>query len=65
MEGLLQRVVYSCLGKHAQEVSSTYEAGSMAGTYCGVAEGLGQEGLADANGADQEDMLTASKEVQE
>ena len=63
-EGLFQRVVDPGLGERPEEVVGTGEADAVAGADGSVAEGLGEEGLPHAHGADEEDVLVAGEEVQ-
>ena len=47
-----------------EEVVGVVEADAVTGADSGVAEGLGQEALADADGPHQEDVLVSGEELQ-
>ena len=57
-------VVHPGLGHGPEEVVGVEEADGMSGADGGVAQGLGQEGLADAGGTHQQDVLVPGQELQ-
>ncbi len=56
-KGAVCRVVDLGLGHGLEEVVGVAQAHGMSGADGGIAQGLGEEALADASGAHQEDML--------
>ena len=63
-EGAVCRVVHSGLGQGLEEVISMAEAHGMSGSDGGVAQGLGEEALADTGGAHQQDVLVPVEKLQ-
>ena len=63
-EGAVCRVVHSGLGHSLEEVISMAEAHGVSGADGGVAQGLGEEALADTGGAHQQDVLVPVEKLQ-
>ena len=63
-EGAFQGVVHPGLGHAPEEVVGMEEADGMTAPDSSVAQGLGQEGLADTGGAYQQDVLVPGEEFQ-
>ena len=63
-ERLLGGVVDAGLRQLAEVLVGGHEADAVPGADGGVAERLGEEALADADGADEQDVLAAVKELQ-
>ena len=63
-EGAVCRVVHSGLGHGSEEVVGVDETDGMFGADGGVAQGLGEEALADTGGAHQQDMLAPVEKLQ-
>ena len=63
-EGPIHRVVHPGLGHAPEEVVGVAETDGVAGPDGGVAQGLGQEGLANAGGAHQQHVLMPGEELQ-
>ena len=57
-------MVHPGLSHGLEEVVGVVEADAVTGADSGVAEGLGQEALADADGPHQEDVLVSGEELQ-
>ena len=63
-EGTVHRVVHSGLGHGLEEVVGVDETDGMSGADGGVAQGLGEEALADTGGAHQRDVLVPVAKLQ-
>ena len=63
-EGAVCRVVYSGLGHGSEEVVGVDETDGMSGADGSVAQGLGEEALADASPTYQEDVLVPVEKLQ-
>ena len=63
-EGAVHRVVHSGLGQGPEEEVGVDEAHGVSGADGGVAQGLGEEALADTGGAHQQDMLVPVEKLQ-
>ena len=63
-EGAVCRVVHSGLGQGSEEVVGVAEAHGVSGADGGVAQGLGEEALADTGGAHQQDVLVPVEKLQ-
>ena len=64
-KGAVHRVVHPGLGHGPEEVVGMDEAHGVSGTDGGVAQGLGQEALADAGGSQQQDCSCLSRNSRE
>ena len=63
-EGALRRVVHPGLGHAPEEVIGMAETYGVTGADGGIAQGLGQEGLADTGGTHQQEVLVPGEEPQ-